>query len=373
MNFIFVTREGYKDAGARIRCYNFSERLRENGIYSKVFSFRDKLFAKSGIEEINFKWSEKIRLCYQACKILSKENNISAYIVNRFNYHALSVWFLSWKKKIPIIFDMDDWEAREDLGRAFGIIPKSKAEYLTVKLARKSKLCIAASRYLQSYLLQFNKHVYYLPTGVDTGIFSPVSCIGRRKDFVFSWHGSVNRIELVRYIKFVIECFLTLYKKYSFIKFVIAADGIFGERLAKLIRSYHCENIIYKGWIDYDNISSYLNNVDCGLIPLLEKTRFNLSKSPVKLLEYMAKAKPVIASCVGEANYIIKSEYNGFLVSGRDEFIFNMEKVIKNPDLIKSIGVAARKTIEESYSLNFLGERFANILKNDFNNSFNLQ
>jgi len=363
MKFVFITRESHRDPGARIRCWGFSEKLKEKGFNSDVFSFVDRLGAKSGKDDLGFTFGEKLKYSCKGFKILLKEAGNSVFIINRFNYHTIPAWLAAKLRSAPFIFDMDDWEARENRG--------SKAEYFSRLFAKESRFCIAASNYLKDYLLQFNRKVYYIPTAVDTNEFKP-SFDKESKDFVFSWHGSVNRIELIKYIKFIIECFLALYGKYPFIKFFIAADGIFGEKLIKLIKSYQCENLIYKGWVDYNNVSSYLDSVDCGLISLLDKSRFNLSKSPVKLLEYMAKAKPVIASCVGEANYIIKNGKNGFLASGRDEFIFNMEKIIKNPDLAKNIGMAARKTVEEDYSLDILGEKFVNILKNGFNSSFNL-
>ena len=358
MKFVFITREGRKDPGARIRCWGFSEKLKERGFDSSVFSFVDGIGAKSGKDDITFTFGEKLKYSYKGFRMLSKEAKNSVFIINRFNYHTIPAWLTAKLRNIPFIFDMDDWEAREGWG--------SKSEYLSRSFAKNSVFCIAASNYLKDYLSQFNRKAYYIPTAVDTDKFKP-SSHKKRKNFVFSWHGSVNRIELVKYIKFIVECFLTLYGKYSFIKLFIAADGIFGEKVIKLIESYRCENLTYKRWIDYNDVPFYLDNVDCGLIPLLDKTHFNLSKSPVKLFEYMAKAKPVVASCIGEASCIIKNGHNGFLASNRDEFIFNMEQLIKTPDLAKNIGMAARKTAEEKYSLGVLGEKFAGILENGFN------
>ena len=110
----------------------------------------------------------------------------------------------------------------------------------------------------------------------------------------------------------------------------------------------------------------YLDNVDCGLVPLLDKTRFNLSKSPVKLFEYMAKEKPVVASNVGEADFIIKDGYNGFLAASKNEFVAKMEQIVKNKVLAADMGVNARKTIEKEYSLSVLSEKVADILQNFF-------
>ncbi len=361
MRFIFITREGYREPGARVRCYNFSEELKQKGLDASVFSFVDRLGAKSGKDEVNFNFKEKFKCIYEGYKLLSKEADKSIFIVNRFNYHTLPVWLISQLKKIPFIFDMDDWETREDIGYYLGLFPKSKAEYLTRLFAKNSIFCIAASSYLRDYLLQFNKEVYYLPSGVDINKFRP-SPYKEKREFIFSWHGSVNSIKFLKYIKFIIDCFLILYKKYPFIKLFIAADGIFGKELVKLIRGYHCRNIIYYGWIQHKDIPRYLSDVDVGLIPLLDRTHFNLSKCPVKLFEYMAMAKPTISSNIGEPTNIIHNGWNGFLAKTKEEFIEKMEVFIKDVDLRQRLGRNAQETVEKNYSLGVLGKRLYEIL-----------
>ena len=356
-NFIFITREGCKDPGARVRCYGYAERVKALGLDARVFSLVDNIGAKSGMGDAKFTLGEKLNCSYRALRILSNEERSSVFIVNRFNYHAIPAWLVSMVKNIPFIFDMDDWETREG--------PGSTAEHLTRFFAKKSVFCIAGGRYLKEYLLQFNKKVYYIPTAVDTDIFKPSPHI-EKEDFIFSWHGSVNRIEIIEYLKFIIECFLSLYEKCPVIKLHIAGDGIFGKELIRLIENYKCDKIIYSGWLDCDSIPLYLDNVDCGLVPLLDKTRFNLSKSPVKLFEYMAKEKPVVASNVGEADFIIKDGYNGFLAASKNEFVAKMEQIVKNKVLAADMGVNARKTIEKEYSLSALSEKVADILQNFF-------
>ena len=366
MKFVFITREGYREAGARVRCYNFAEKLKEKGLNSEVFSFADRLGAKSGKDEVDFNLREKLRYVYKGFKSLSKSTDENIFIVNRFNYHTIPAWLVSKLNRLCLIFDMDDWEAREDLGYYFGCFPKSKAEYLARLFAKDSIFCFAASHYLRDYLLQFNPEVYYIPTGCDLNRFSP-SVDRNDKNFIFSWHGALNRIELVKYLEFVINCFLILLKKHPFIRLNIAGDGMFRGELIKLLKRYHCENIIYKGWIDYDAIPSYLDQIDAGLIPVLDKTHFNLSKCPVKLFEYMAKAKPVVASPVGEASFVIKDSYNGFLSSDKDEFIFNMERLINDFNLVKDLGINAHNTVKLEYSLDVLGNRLYEVIRANCN------
>ncbi len=362
MDFLFITREGRECPGARMRCWGFSEKLKDKGINADVFSFVDKLGARSGKDDDSFHMWDKLRCVFNGYRLLSRVKDNTVFIINRFNYHTIAPWLISAVRGIPVIFDMDDWEARE--------APGSKAEHLTRLLAKRSVFCVAASRYLKDYLSQFNKNVYHIPTPVDTDKFKPAPH-RERKDFVFSWHGSINRMEIISYLEFIIECFLTLYKKYPFIKLYIAADGIFKKELLRMISKYDCAAIIYKGWIHYNDIACYLDDVDCGLVPLLDKTCFNLSKSPVKLFEYMAKAKPVVASNIGQASLAIKDGYNGFLAVSRVEFVAKMEQIVRNRVLASDIGANARKTIEKEYSLSVLSEKVADILQDFFSYDMN--
>ncbi len=356
MKFIFVTRESYKDAGARIRCYAFSRELKKKGIDTDVFSFVDRLGAKSGKEDAEFKYTHKLSCILKGFKLLLKEDTVTIFIVNRFNYHALSVWMASKIKGIPFIFDMDDWEARENIWYFWGVIPSSKAEYLTRLFARESVVCVAASNYLKGYLSQFNRNVYYIPTGVDTTEFRP-SPYKEKKELVFSWHGSINRPEILRYLTFIIECFCVLYKKYPYINLYIAGDGIFGEEVSRIVKVYNCNGITYRGYVSYDKIPSYLDEIDIGLIPLLDRTPFNLSKSPVKLFEYMAKGKPVVASPVGEVKYIVNNGIDGFWADTQSSFIEKMEMLINNVDLRIKMGSNARKKVEREYSLSVISDK----------------
>jgi len=364
MKAIFITREGYDQPGARIRCYGFHSELSKRGIEADVFSFADHLGSKAGKKEAKFSLAEKLRYTKDGFLHLAREKKC-VFIVNRFNYHTISCVLASKLKGIPIIFDMDDWEAREDTGSYLGLFPKSKAEYLTRLTARNSKFCIAASKYLRQYLLKFNRSVVYIPTGVDTEKFRPAKYNSGR-NFTFSWHGSVNRREILDYIEFLMKCFTSLRQKYDSIKFVIIGDGIFGRELRSLVKKHKDSGIDYLGWREADQVPEYLKNVNVGLVPLLHESKFNLSKCPVKLLEYMALGKPVIASPVGEARHIITNGYNGFLAADQDQFIADMQELIKDPTRAKRIGINAANSVKESYSLEVLGERLYQAVVNGF-------
>ncbi len=235
MKIIFITREGYGLPGARIRCYNLSRELSRYGIDTKVLSFSDTLGAKDGAEELQMGFWERVKFNYLAFKALSKEKGNILYL-QRFNYHAFAPYIIHMLKGNRIILDLDDWEMRENPEYYFGIYPTSKAHYFTREIAKKSIFCVAASRFLQDFLTQFNPKVYYIPTGVDTEIFNPSLDNSSEKEIIFSWIGTLHKKEYIENIQFALDCFSALKKEYKNVYFDIVGDGIYRKDLFELLK-----------------------------------------------------------------------------------------------------------------------------------------
>lgn len=361
MKIIFITREGYELPGARIRCYNFAKELIKSRIDAEVLSFSDTLGAKDGKEELEMGLREKMYFNYKALKRLVKEKE-AIFCLQRFNYHSFAPYLVHLLKRNKIILDLDDWEMRENPKYYFRIYPSSKAHYLTKHIARRSIFCIAASRFLEKFLLQFNKKVHYIPSGVDTELFRPSLNSLKEDKIIFSWIGTLHRKEYIENIGFALNCFYQLRKKYSHIYFDIIGNGIYRNDLEKILYQYNDQNISFKGWLNPESIPIYLATIHIGLLPVASDTKFNKAKSPTKLFEYMAMAKPTVSSNIGESLHIIKDGDNGFMVNTKEEFINKMQRLIENSNLCRQMGEKARKTIEENYSLKVLGKRLYEII-----------
>lgn len=364
MKIIFITREGYHLSGARVRCYNFARALRKYGISTEVFSFADNLGAKYGEKESEMSFFEKIGYNIKALKVLLKKEKDSIFFIQRMNYHALAPFLTSLLKGGRIIFDCDDWNIRENPEYRFGFYPTSKMEFLTRKIAGYSKICIAASAFLKDYIGRFNDKVYCIPTGVDTELFKPGNKNGNNSKITFSWIGTIYHKEMRENVRFILDCFSALADKYDNIYLNLAGEGRYFQEINNYSDSFKCrDRIKIDGWIPPDKISGYLSNIDIGLLPLIQDTKFNRAKSPTKLFEYMAMAKPTVSSDIGEAGRIIQNGVSGILSKTKEGFIKGMESLILNHDLRKDMGDRARKIVEEKYSLDVLTRQLSEILK----------
>jgi len=362
MKIVFVTREGYNLSGARVRCYNFARELKNLGLDTEVFSFGDHLSAKYGEEELQVPFSKKINLNILAIKKLAQEKD-AVFFIQRLNYHALAPLFVSLPRRNKIIFDCDDWNIRENPVYYFGFYPSSKMEFITRRLCGYANVCIAASMFLKEYFGKFARKIYYLPTGVDTDFFKPRLDIRDDSVVRFSWVGTIYHKEMHENIQFILHCFSVLAKQYGNIFLHLAGTGSYFKDVSIQAKGLFCaDRIVLDGWIPPDRIPDYLNRMDIGLLPLIQDSRFNRAKSPTKLFEYMALAKPVVASRIGEAELIIEDGKTGFLASNKEEFVCKMKLLIDDIRLRNNFGYEARKVVEAEYSLKVLGCRLKAIL-----------
>ncbi len=363
MKVIFITREGYSLSGARVRCYNFARVLMQHGVDTEVFSFADNLGAKYGEKEFKMSCLDKIKYNIRAFKILLKKEKDSIFFMQRLNYHTLGPFIASLINKNKFVFDCDDWNIRENSTHYFGCFPSSKMEFLTRKIASYADMCITASLFLKDYLEKFNDRVYYIPTGVDTEFFRPKNNHRDNSKVIFSWIGTMYHKEMYDNIKFILDCFLRLADKYDNIFMNIAGEGKYFIEINTYIAKFkHRDRIKINNWIPPDEIPDYLSNIDIGLLPLIQDTKFNKAKSPTKLFEYMAMAKPTISSNIGEPSCIIKDGDNGFLANNKGEFIEKMKMLIDSFIFRNSMGYKARKLVETDYCLKVLAKQLYGIL-----------
>ncbi|MFH0984787.1 MAG: glycosyltransferase family 4 protein [Candidatus Omnitrophota bacterium] len=363
MKILFITREGYGLSGARVRCYNFCRELKRQGFDARVFSFADDLGAKCGEKELEMSGLKKLGLNMKALQRLAQESSDTVFILQRLNYHALAPLLVSWSKRNRVVLDCDDWNIRENPAYHLGFYPSSKMEYVTRQVARRATTCIAASKFLEHYLAEFNPSVHYLPTGVDTDFFCPQG-VASRKNVVFSWIGTAYHEEMGANIRFLLDCFSEVADRHDHVLLDLAGEGRYFDEMKRILSGYkHRNKVTAHDWIHPDRIPSHLSGMDVGLLPLIQDTKFNKAKSPTKLFEYMSMAQPTVASERGEAKNILRDRETGFLARGPKEFIAAMERLAEDPTLRGEVGKRARLEVERAYSLGVLGKKLADILR----------
>jgi glycosyltransferase involved in cell wall biosynthesis len=106
--------------------------------------------------------------------------------------------------------------------------------------------------------------------------------------------------------------------------------------------------------------SELLHSLDIGIMPLPDQP-WERGKCGYKLIQYMACGKPVVASPVGANREIVEHGVDGFLACNEDEWLASLRTLIADPALRRHMGMAARKKVVRSYSLQSQIDRLSSI------------
>jgi len=113
------------------------------------------------------------------------------------------------------------------------------------------------------------------------------------------------------------------------------------------------DNLLVLHRINYADVSSYIASADACLCLYhdFDWSSYGFYLSPLKLFDYMACGKPVIASNLGQISSVIEHVRDGLLTSNDSEDIYDrIVFCLDHKEKARKIGKAAREKIINTYS-----------------------
>ena len=195
------------------------------------------------------------------------------------------------------------------------------------------------------------------PNGVDTLEFRP-GCGGREirsgigvderivVGFLGTfgpWHGAPVLARATTRVSKSARCY-----------FLFVGDGDQRGETENIIESAGMSgSATFTGRIAHDKVAAYLDACDVLVSPhVVASDGSEFFGSPTKLFEYMAMARPVVASRLGQIADVIIDGENGLLVEPNDPDALAraIERLAGDEALRARLGVAARQTVIEHYT-----------------------
>jgi glycosyltransferase involved in cell wall biosynthesis len=197
----------------------------------------------------------------------------------------------------------------------------------------KKKLC-------ETYKIKEDK-IRVIPNGVNTSIFKPMdqSIVRRDLNLDEDYHyiGFVGNLAPWQGVEYLIKVAPVVIESYKEkVKFLIVGDGIMKEKLIKMVVDAGLsDSFIFTGKVRYEVVPKYINSCDFCVAPFKPKLA-----SPLKIFEYMACGKAVIASAIPHVAEILSSSNAGLLVSPEDSNYFAgaMIELLTNNELRQTLG-----------------------------------
>jgi len=343
-------------AGQRLKYEQYFEHWRENGYDITVSCFMD--LPMWSIVYSSGRYSKKVlgtlRGYFRRIKDL--------YSIHQYDVVYIHMWVTPLGTSLfervvrilskRLIYDIEDNIFFEKSNSFNPIVKLLKSPEKIKFLIRRADHVISSSPFLNDYCLESNnkKKCTYISSSVDTNRFVPANSYNNDNKVVIGWTGTFSSKP---YLDLLRNVFLKLHEKYDFRLRVI---GNFDYELPGI-------DLEVIRWTKNNEVHD-LQGIDIGVYPLVDD-RWVLGKSGLKAIQYMAFALPTVATNVGTTPKIIQHKVNGWLVKTDAEWIEALSTLLKDFELRRKLGEAARKTVVENYSTQIIKSKYLSILKNE--------
>jgi glycosyltransferase involved in cell wall biosynthesis len=216
-------------------------------------------------------------------------------------------------------------------------------------LIRTADHVITSSPFLNDTCLAINekKACTYITSSVDTDRFQPATPYSNESAVTIGWTGTFSSKV---YLDLLRDVFRRLAERVDFRLKVI---GNFDYELPGV-------KLDVVRWTAEREVED-LQTFDIGVYPL-PVDDWVLGKSGLKAIQYMAFALPTVATRVGTTPRIIRDGENGLLVESEQEWIDALERLVRDPELRRRLGQAARADAEALYSTKAVAAEYRRVL-----------
>ena len=343
-------------AGQRLKYEQYISRWEKQGYRVQISNFMD-----------NNLW----KILYKKGKFLKKSCGIlrgyirrlrDIFCLRKYDIVYIFMWvtpfgttfferlFINLSKKV--IFDLEDNMFLKTTLRdknnpnPFTILFKNPNKQLI--LTEKSNYVITSSPELEKTCSKINiySNAKYITSSVDTDKFKPIK-VYKNKKCVIGWTGTFSSKQYLQSIEDILQ------ELAKIVDFQLHIIGNFDYQLADV-------DLKVSQWSLEEEVKQ-MQTFDLGIYPL-PKNSWVEGKSGLKAIQYLAFGIPTVATNVGNTPNVITHEEDGFLVESRQEWLYALEKLVKNSVLRREMGKKARIKAEEKYSQNVVCDSYVKVL-----------
>lgn len=256
---------------------------------------------------------------------------------------------------LPVHYDWDDWEYK-----IYSFEPPSRVigwylAFMEWILPRMVDTVSTASTHLRSLCLSHKvsaDRIFHAPVGANAVDFYP-EVDGQEIRDLFCKEGLLvvylGQLHGAQYVELFIKA-ADLLRAEDNLTFLILGGGYRIESLMEMVRSLGLEDKVkFTGYITHPKIPQFLSAADIA-VACFEDNDITKCKSPLKIAEYMAMGKAVVASRVGEVTKMLNG--SGVLVPPGDpeSLAKAIMKLAKDPMLRRELGQKALARSQEEFS-----------------------
>jgi glycosyltransferase involved in cell wall biosynthesis len=262
----------------------------------------------------------------------------------------------------PLVFDCDEWDPATLVDNDEPAWKVKLTEWLARKGFDAATLIVYGNHLTLEEKIpeEYRKKTLYVPNGADTGVFKPGS--EAHDGFNVMYAGMLFKI---KHIMPLVDAIDRARGKVPGLRCTVVGGGDRLEELKSIVAKRGlAPYFTFTGMVGHDRLPEILKAADVLIAPFEDLNGIRY-QSNVKVFEYMACGKPVVASRVGELDRVLSGGAGLIVRPGDPEALANAIAAI-NADkaAAEAMGAKARAKVMDEYDWRVLGKRFKERIDN---------
>ena len=269
------------------------------------------------------------------------------------------------KNNIPLVFQYSSPVMQGYENTKYHILGKIH-DIASVRIINRANLILTTSsermgRYLVEKGVPKSK-IMATANHVNTDLFSPevpkresLNKYSNERQIVLY----VGTMDKKRELDILVKSFAMVRKRVADVILIMVGDGTDKTNLEKLAHDLDIQNhVIFTGEVPYFEVPSFIATADIAISPIPPKWYFVIS-SPLKLIEYMSVAKPVVANEeIPEHKEVLEESGGGICVPFTPEaFAEAIIELINNPEKAAEMGRRGREWVVQNRNYEILARQ----------------
>lgn len=299
------------------------------------------------ILELLYNWAG-----YRRCARICRAQRVDL-VYERYAFFCWVGMKIARKRNIPLFLEVN-YTTLTPLFRKKTKLFLPLARHIERRCFEQAQALFVVSSYLKRQLIDCGipeEKIIVTPNAVDEQVFSHAADGAAIRDTFklsgrqvigyvgafFPWHG----------LDFLLDAIARLETRRNDMCLFLVGSGPMEKTLREAARQKQLKTpLVFAGTVPYNRLPEYLAAMDMCVLP-----DSNDYGSPMKIFEYMAVGKPVLAPKLSPIEDVITDGVNGVLFPQKDlqAFALKLDAVLSDDSLKKRVGQAARETIARKH------------------------
>ncbi|QDV26824.1 glycosyltransferase family 4 protein [Aureliella helgolandensis] len=277
------------------------------------------------------------------------------FVYERYAFFDASTYYVSKIRKLNLVLEVNGAVNRKDPTHARKLTLKWVAGYFERKLFHVAKLIVVVSSSLKNSLIEIGipaKKILVLPNAVALADFR-VQLAGDEVRARYKLEnktviGFVGSFTFWHRVGFLVESIAPLLRTDPNLHLLLVGSGEERQSVETLVTECGVQDsVTFTGKLAHTQIPGTIAAMDIGVMP-----HSNDFGSPMKIFEYMAMKKPVVAANFQPIAEVIEHGKNGLLFppGSCDALLGCLNQLIDDADLRRTMGEYGRRCVESNHT-----------------------